>query len=146
MPQNRTQSSTMHREKRMAHKGNFAQFAPVLRNFGSRFLQLGPVIHSLVFWQQRWLLKSFLSRWASIQVANNAKGHHNRMSCLRALHLQLMVGSPAPFRNDLSNFPTPRHSISSPHILYIVYILFANGWLAGNFWEIVGEKLYFSTL
>ena len=50
-----------------------------------------------------------------------------------ALHLQLMVGSPSPFRNDLSNFQTPGCSISSSHILYIVCKLFSKGWLACNF-------------
>ena len=54
-----------------------------------------------------------------------------------------MVGSPSPFCNDSSNFPTPRRSISSSHILYIACKLIAKGWLACNFWETVGKKLCF---
>ena len=74
VPQNRPQSSTTHREKPAVHRGNFAQFAPVSWNFGSRLLQVGPVIYTSVFWHQMWHLNSFLSRWASIQVAKECKG------------------------------------------------------------------------
>ena len=74
VPQNRLQSGATYREFGEAHRGKNCQFAPVSENFGSRLLQVGPVIYTLVFWHQRWHLKSFLSRWASIQVAKECKG------------------------------------------------------------------------
>ena len=74
VPQNRLQSGTTHREFGTAHRGKNCQFAPVSRNFGSRLLQVGPVIYTSFFWHQRRNLKSFLSRWASIQVAKECKG------------------------------------------------------------------------
>ena len=54
-----------------------------------------------------------------------------------------MVAFPPPFCNDSSNSPTLGRSISSWHILYIVWKLFSKGWLACKFWETVGKKLCF---
>jgi len=50
VPQNKPQSSPTYRENGVAHRGKIANFAPVSRNFGSRLLQVGPLIYTSVFW------------------------------------------------------------------------------------------------
>ena len=52
VPQNRPQSSA-------AHRGKIAKFSSVSQNFGSRLLQVGPLIYTSVFWHQRQHVKCF---------------------------------------------------------------------------------------
>ena len=141
VPQNKLQSGVVHIESGAAHIGKKANFTSISRNFDSRLLQVGPIIYISVFQHLRWHSKYFHSRLASIQVAKEGKSSPKPFVMFVTLHLQLMVGFPAPFYNDLSNSPTLGSSISSWHILYIVCKLFARGWLACNFQETVGEKL-----
>ena len=85
--QNSPQSSKAHRENGAAHRGKIAQFASVSWNFGSRLLQVGPLIYTSVFWHQRWNLKCFFSRLAYIQVAKEGKRSPKPNVMFVVLHL-----------------------------------------------------------